>query len=528
MMQINRIPMILGSLPGAAAAAALWAFSPRGAVQTILLVAAVLSIGFLLFLSLRDTRKLARPAVSLSSGDESGKLQNVLFESQVVSDRLLAVVEEVRTSVDTLTSVTEHSERAERELGTRSTEAAARTSEAAALLEEAARTSERMAESAAAMAQDSLRAGSAAGELSGALLSADRAMDDIRQQSGTIGERIGELTGHMADIEQINVFIRGVVEQTSLLALNASIEAARAGEEGRGFAVVAQEIRKLAAQSGEAVGRSASTLGSIVAGVNHATEAMETSRRAVEAGSGEMRQMQLQMERLNVSLGGVLQSARETDRLSGIQRERMARGVEALGEAAGLTGQTTQSMEQLFSHVGQQRSQIVKLARIGSEMNEASAELSDIVGAFRIEHDDKSGGADVEQVRRVLETAARQAASLPAEESPHAALLSGCMAQTPSIEAVWSNRADGSFIFSKPQAGLLNAKSREWWQHAMRGEVYVSPVYVSAITKRPCLTMSAAILDDRGERIGVVGMDLSLGQPARPVGDDLPAARSAI
>ena len=57
---------------------------------------------------------------------------------------------------------------------------------------------------------------------------------------------------------------------------------------------------------------------------------------------------------------------------------------------------------------------------------------------------------------------------------------------------------------------MVNAKGREWWKRAMAGELFVSPEYVSAITKKPCITMSKAIIDDTGTPVGVVGIDLIL------------------
>ncbi|WP_461201825.1 PDC sensor domain-containing protein [Anoxybacillus sp. TBDG-1] len=78
-----------------------------------------------------------------------------------------------------------------------------------------------------------------------------------------------------------------------------------------------------------------------------------------------------------------------------------------------------------------------------------------------------------------------------------------------NIEAVWSNRIDGTFIYSNPSAGLVNAKARPWFVEATKGNVYVSSVYTSALTKRPCLTISAPIVQE-GDVIGVVGIDLSV------------------
>jgi methyl-accepting chemotaxis protein len=71
-------------------------------------------------------------------------------------------------------------------------------------------------------------------------------------EAQAITSAMGSLSASVEEISQVSNLIRTIAAQTNLLALNATIEAARAGDAGRGFAVVAQEVKALAAQTGQA------------------------------------------------------------------------------------------------------------------------------------------------------------------------------------------------------------------------------------------------------------------------------------
>jgi len=241
-----------------------------------------------------------------------------------------------------------------------------RSMQMATAINEMGATVEDIAQNASEAAESAKKANDQSIEGARIVADARQGVGQLSTEIDKVSDVIGSLAEHTESIGGILETIRGISEQTNLLALNAAIEAARAGEQGRGFAVVADEVRNLA-------NRSAASTDEIQAMIDQLQEQAGKSVDAMQDSKNHSQSVREQADAANQSLGSItafvssisdvtLQVATATEEQSTVVAE-LSRDVESINtlttETAEIADQLTGSSHQL-NELSQLLNQLVR------------------------------------------------------------------------------------------------------------------------------------------------------------------------
>ncbi len=192
-------------------------------------------------------------------------------------------------------------------------------------------------------------------------------LDSLVSRIGEAASVVDSLRTDSDNIGTVLDVIRGIAEQTNLLALNAAIEAARAGEQGRGFAVVADEVRTLASRTQQSTQEIQTMIEALQANTVSAVDVMhqvksqaEESSGQVEHGAEALAEIAGAVSTLDSMNAQIAQAAEQQSTVSEEINKSIYSISESTEQTAAGTQQTASSSEQLNGLVMQLRSAVSK------------------------------------------------------------------------------------------------------------------------------------------------------------------------
>ncbi|MGP6140328.1 methyl-accepting chemotaxis protein [Jeotgalibaca sp. A127] len=216
-------------------------------------------------------------------------------------------------------------------------------------------------------------------------------MDSSSQQMGRINEIVQESVGMMTaldkstqEINKLVVIIRGIADQTNLLALNAAIEAARAGEHGRGFAVVADEVRKLSEQVGDSVKEITGFVENIQKESTYVASSLAEGSSEAKAGLESIIETRTTFDQISQSLDRMVEEIETINKDILNLSETSGEMGHAISEIASVSEESAAGVEETSAASQEITSTMEEVAANANQIAEQAEMLNGMVAQFKL------------------------------------------------------------------------------------------------------------------------------------------------
>jgi len=304
--------------------------------------------------------------IPLHRVDELGRLNDSLVTMQTHLKAMLAEIAEAADEVGMNADVLSEEMNQTRQVTNRQSDAASNIAAAV----------EQLVASVNEIASSAQQASQAVGASHDLLNEASQRMSESQDASKNVvatvhgaGETMAELFKSISAIDRVSQVIRGIADQTNLLALNAAIEAARAGEAGRGFAVVADEVRKLAENSSKQTSE-------ITASVQEIQRITQIAVRTMDAAGNHVAGADTAVTAARSGLDAV---AHHGEDVASISRQ-IADGTHQQSAAG---NEIATQVEGIVSGIEQTSSSIAEVTEKTMQMKETSSRLRELIAYFK-------------------------------------------------------------------------------------------------------------------------------------------------
>jgi len=320
--------------------------------------------------AIKNIQKVANGDMTISLDttrrDEIGHL---LLAVESLRVHLSNIINEISGTAQQLISTSSQIKETSAETKISSSNQSAETQQAATAMTQMTATIHEVARNIDVTAQKSKQAFNEANKGKGLVADSTVQIESLANQLDSAATTIQQLEQDSQSITGILDVIKGISEQTNLLALNAAIEAARAGEQGRGFAVVADEVRALASRTQEATEEINQMLDKLLVG----------SRSAVKATNDCKNQAATSVEQstaVRSSLDTVVSSVTEITDMS----NQVAAATE---EQAAVLEDINKNVVNIDNISGDIVSRISSLSSAGEQLQKQANELDSMMSKFK-------------------------------------------------------------------------------------------------------------------------------------------------